>query len=150
MHKDIFWVFLRDEEFVSKTINDSNIVLNRFPVNKVRQLAKKMESSKAIPKYIKQVASDPQTAQINLMHHQCTELPPASFKENRRNILRQGKIQASSIITMKKNKEGHQCTRNMEHMQAQKDVRSMVIHNMLRDLDVQLVSTNVEIVIMSF
>ena len=32
-------------------------------------------------------------------------------------------------------------------MQAQKDVRSVVIHNMLRDLDVQLVSTNAQIVI---
>ena len=48
---------------------------------------------------------------------------------------------------MKKNKEGHQCTRNMKHMQAQIDVRSVVIHNMLRDLDVQLVNTNAEIAI---
>ena len=43
---------------------------------------------------------------------------------------------------MKKNKEGDQYTRNMKHMQAQIDVRNVVIHNMLRDLDVQLVNTN--------
>ena len=27
LHRNIFWFFLRDEEFVSKTINDSNIDL---------------------------------------------------------------------------------------------------------------------------
>ena len=32
------------------------------------------------------------------------------------------------------------------HMQAKTDVRSVVIENMLKDLDVQLVSTNAEIV----
>ena len=45
---------------------------------------------------------------------------------------------------MKKNKESCQCTRNMKHMQAQMDVRIVVIHNMLRDLDVQLASINVK------
>ena len=35
----------------------------------------------------------------------------------------------------------------MKHMQAQKDVRSVVIHNMLRDSDVQLANTNVKIAI---
>ena len=57
------------------------------------------------------------------------------------------KTQASSIITMKKNKEDHQCTRNMKYMQAQIDVRSLVFHYTLMDLDVQLVGTNAEIVI---
>ena len=48
---------------------------------------------------------------------------------------------------MKKNKEGHQCTRNVKHTQAQTDVRSVVIHNMLRESDDQLASTNVKIAI---
>ena len=48
---------------------------------------------------------------------------------------------------MKKNKEGHQCTRNIKHTQAQIDVRRVVIHNMLRDSDVQVASTNVKIAI---
>ena len=47
---------------------------------------------------------------------------------------------------MKKNKEGHQCTRNMKHTQVQKDEGSVVILSILRDSDVQLVSTNAEIV----
>ena len=84
LHRDIFWFFLHDEEYVSKTINDSNIDLNMFPASKVRQLAKKMESPKASEKYIKQRASDPQVAQIKLMCHQCTELPPCKFQRKQK------------------------------------------------------------------
>ena len=42
LQRDIFWFFLNDEDFVSKTINDTNIDLERFPASKVRQLAKKL------------------------------------------------------------------------------------------------------------
>ena len=52
--------FLKDEEFVSRTINDSNIDLDKFPASKVRQLAMKLESSKSTAKYIKQVSNEPQ------------------------------------------------------------------------------------------
>ena len=47
LHRDIFWFFLRDEEFVSETINDSNADLEKIPASKVRQLAKRLESSKS-------------------------------------------------------------------------------------------------------
>ena len=40
LHHDIFWLFLKDEEFVSKIINDSSIDLEKFHASKVRQLAK--------------------------------------------------------------------------------------------------------------
>ena len=37
LHRGIFWFFfLKDEEFVSKTTNDSNIDLEKFPASKVR------------------------------------------------------------------------------------------------------------------
>ena len=65
---------------MSKTINDSNIDLNKFPASKVRQLAKKMESSKAAAKHIKQVANKPQATQVHFMRHQCTELPLSKFQ----------------------------------------------------------------------
>ena len=52
---------------VSKTINDNNIDLNKFPERMLHQLAKKIGSSKATDKHIKQVASDPQATQIHLM-----------------------------------------------------------------------------------
>ena len=80
LHKDIFFFLKKDEEFVSKTLNYSNIDLEKFPASKVRQLAKKMESSKSISRHIKQVASDPQVAQVNLMRHQRTDLPPSKGK----------------------------------------------------------------------
>ena len=81
LHRDIFWFFLKDEEFASKTINDSKTDLDRFLASKVRQLAKKMESSKSTTRHIKQVASDPQVAQVNLMRHQRTDLPPSKSKQ---------------------------------------------------------------------
>ena len=36
LHRDIFWFFLKDEDFVSKRINDSNINLDEFPASKMR------------------------------------------------------------------------------------------------------------------
>ena len=65
---------------MSKTINDSSIDLDKFPSSTVRQLANKMETSKVTVWHIKQVASDPQAAQINLMRHQQTDLPPSKHK----------------------------------------------------------------------
>ena len=52
-HRDIFWFFLHDEDFVSKTINEGSVDLDRFPASKVQQLAKKYESSKATARHIK-------------------------------------------------------------------------------------------------
>ena len=46
LHSDIFWFFLKDEEFVSKTINASNNDLNKLPASKVRQLAKRWRALK--------------------------------------------------------------------------------------------------------
>ena len=40
LHRNIFWVFLIDEEFVSKTINDSNIDLEKFQPVKLGSLPK--------------------------------------------------------------------------------------------------------------
>ena len=80
LHQDIFWFFPKNDEFVSKTINDSNIYLEKFPASKVRQLAKKMGSSKFIAHHIKHVVSDPQAAQVNLMTYQRTDLPPRKSK----------------------------------------------------------------------
>ena len=83
LHMDIIWFFLKDKEFVSKTINEGCVDLDKFPVSKVHQLDKKMESSKATARHIKQVAGDPQAAQNNLMHHQCTELSNGKYKKKK-------------------------------------------------------------------
>ena len=76
LHRDMFWFFLRDEEFVSKTINDPSIDLENFPASKVRQLAKRLESSKSTAGHIKKMSSEPQANQVHLLRHQRTELPP--------------------------------------------------------------------------
>ena len=74
---------MKDEDFVTKTINEGNVDLQKFPTNKVQQLAKKMESSKATTKHIRQVAGDLPTAQIHLMCHQCTELPTGKYNKQK-------------------------------------------------------------------
>ena len=83
LHRDIFWFFLCDEEFVYRIINDGNVDLDKYPASKVRQLAKRMESSQATASHIKQVAGDPQAAQIKLCRHQCTELPAGKYKKKK-------------------------------------------------------------------
>ena len=75
--------FLCDEEFVPKTINDGNVDLEKVPACRAGQLVKRMESSKATTKHIKQVAGDPQAAQINLMMHQHTELSSGKYKKKK-------------------------------------------------------------------
>ena len=80
LHWDIFWFFMKDEDFVTKMINEGNVNIQKFPASKVRQLMKKMESSKATAKHIRQVAGDLPVAQIQLMQHQCTQILPG---ENR-------------------------------------------------------------------
>ena len=74
LQPDIFWFYLRNEEFVSKTLNEGCADLQQYPASKVRQLAKKLESSKATARHIKQATSNTQAAQINLLQHQRTEL----------------------------------------------------------------------------
>ena len=81
LHRDIFWFFLRDEDFVSRTISDGSVDLEKFPASRVQQLTKKLESSKATACHIKQVAGDPQAAQINLLRYQCTDLPASKYKK---------------------------------------------------------------------
>ena len=57
-----------------KTLNEGCADLEQYPASKVCQLAKKLESSKATTRHIKQTMSYPQAAQINLLRHQWTEL----------------------------------------------------------------------------
>ena len=91
LHRDIFWFFLKDADFVSRTISDGSIDLDKFPASRVCQLAKKLESSKATARHIKQVSGEPQVAQINLLCHQRTELPQHRYKKKKSHTkLRQG------------------------------------------------------------
>ena len=94
---------------MSKTINDSNIDLNKFPASRFRQSAKKMENSKPTAKHIKQVASEPQAIQVHLMRHQCTELPPNKFQRKQRNYPKLRQATSKHYQEEKKEKECHKC-----------------------------------------
>ena len=83
LHRDIFWFFLKDENFFSRTISDGSVDLDKFPASRVWQLAKKLKSSKATTRHIKQVSGEPQATQINLLRHQMTELPQHRYKKKR-------------------------------------------------------------------
>ena len=95
LHHDIFWFFMRDEDFVSRTINEGSIDLDKFSTSKVCQLAKKIESSKATARHIRQAAGDLQATQINLMYHQFTELPTGRTKKRKEGFKQE--CRASSI-----------------------------------------------------
>ena len=58
---------MKDEDFNTKTINEGNVDIQKFPASKAHQLAKKMESSKATAKHIRQIAGDLPAAQVQLM-----------------------------------------------------------------------------------
>ena len=79
-------VFLKDDDFVSSTISYGSVDLDKFPASRVHQLAKKYESSKATARHIKQVSGKPQASQINLLHHQRTELPQHRYKKKRSHV----------------------------------------------------------------
>ena len=83
LQRDIFCFFLNGESFVSKTLNEGHVELSKFPASTVRQLAKKMESLQATAKHMKQVTRDPQVVQVNLLWHQCTEIPPSKSNKKR-------------------------------------------------------------------
>ena len=84
LHRDIFWFFMKDKDFVTKTINEGNVNIQKFPTSKVQQLAKKMESSKATAKHIQQVTGNLPTTQIHFMHHQCTKLPARNYNKHKK------------------------------------------------------------------
>ena len=81
LHRDIFWFFLHDEDFVSKTINEGSVDLDKFSASKLCQLAKKYKSSKVTARHFKQVAGKMQATEIHLMRHQCTELSNGKYKK---------------------------------------------------------------------
>ena len=83
--RNIFWLFMVDNEFIAKTINEGNTKLEQYPAAKVWQMAKKLESSKATAKHIKQHTSSIQGAtQVNVLQHNHTSLLPKKKKGSKR------------------------------------------------------------------
>ena len=76
-----------------KTINEGNVDIQKFLASKVCQLAKKMESSKAKAKHIRQVAGDIPAAQVQLMRHQHTQLPTGNYPKRNLHVTTSQKLQ---------------------------------------------------------
>ena len=93
LHWDIFCFFMKNEDFVTKMINEGNVDIQKFPASKVQQPVKKMESSKATAKHIRQVAGDLLAAQIQLMQHQHTQLPARNYPRRKQNSTTWRKLQ---------------------------------------------------------
>ena len=83
--------FSEMRNFVSKTINGSNIDVEKFPASKVRQLAKKLESSKSTARHIKQMSNEPQTTQVN----QRTKISP---NKSKRKHFTNNKTRSQSVV----------------------------------------------------
>ena len=148
LQRDIFWFFLKDEEFVPRTINDSDIDLDKLPSSKVRQLAKKLESSKSTAKYIKQVSNEPQAIQVNLLRHQCTELPPNKYQRKQKNSSQGQKI----MNTSRKREKLTDCYKKMKSSNKnttikKKDVTCVMIHPILKVSDVPRVDISARIAV---
>ena len=88
-HHDIFWFSLCDEDFASRTITEGSVDLDKFPTSRVRQLVKKLESSKATAHHIKQVSCDLQAPQISLLKYHRAELPPTRHNKMIRPVSKQ-------------------------------------------------------------
>ena len=96
-----------------------------------------MESSKATGYHIKQVAGDPQAAQINLLRHQCTELPAGKYKKKRP----PGKPnnQTTSTRAVRVTKWKHHTRRGLTprvHTMTRTDAPNVVIQSTWRDSSV--------------
>ena len=136
---DIFCFFMTDNEFIAKTINEDNIDLAQYPAAKVQQIAKKLKSSKATAKHIKQHTSSMQgAAQINVLWNNHTSLPPRRKKA----VRNQTPVKALN--------HSKPCSRNSQTntnlmIEMQISVLDVVIPHMHKDLTAWPRSTNANI-----
>ena len=141
LQRDIFWFFLKDESFVSKTLNEGHVEmsLSQFPASKVRQMAKKLESSQATAKHMRQVTKEPQATQINLLRHQRTESPPSKFQRKQNRRYRSRQLQTNIIKKIHTKKE---CLRQMEDfIRIHKNTKEDLIMSIQGQIDIPNVVT---------
>ena len=130
LNRGIFCFLLKDEEFVCKTIKDSNIGLEMFPASNLRQLAKKIESSKSSTRHIKQRSSDPQAAQVNFMRNQRTDLQSSKSKQNQYSHKQRSKTQKRYSSEHKNERPPLRCLIQAKHIKEEIDVQSVVTPSM--------------------
>ena len=99
--------------------------------SKVRQLAKKMESSKSTTRHIKAVASDPKAAQGNLIRHQRIDLPSSKSKWKQYSNKSKSK-RDTQVNTRIKDHPLRKCLIQAKHTKEETDVQSVVIESTLK------------------
>ena len=138
LHWDILWFLLKDEEFVSKTINDSNIDLKKFPASKMRQLAEKMESSKSNARHIKQVFKWPPSG--SSYSYDASENRPPTKQEQVETTFPQAKIKEwEEVLKWTQDSRTTQQEKYLiqaKHTTEEIDVQSVAILNTLKILSV--------------
>ena len=134
--RDIFWFFMTDNEFIAKTINEGNTELAQYPAAKVWQMAKKLESSKATAKHIKQHTSSMQgAAQLNVLWYNHTSLQPKKKKGSKKPNPSKG-TKPQQIL-----QQNSQTNTNLM-IEIQVSVLDVVIPHIHKDLTAWLRSTN--------
>ena len=149
LHRDIFWFFLKDEDFMSRTISDGSIDLDKFPASRVCQLAKKLESSKASVRHIKQVSREPQMTQINLLH---TDTRRKGLTQNSGRVTISHAEMTNTMVkynTRSKVTTNHQLQTDHHPQTTSIDVQSVEILPIMKDSHAQLRNTNARHVINS-
>ena len=127
---------MTDNKFIAKTVNKGNTDLALHPAAKLQKMAKKLESSKATAKHIKQHTSRLQSAaQINVLQHNCTSLPPKKKIGSKKPNLSKG-TKPQQILQQK------QSNQHQPYVEIQISVLDVVIPHMHKDLTAQLRSTN--------
>ena len=126
LHCDIFWFFLCDEDFVSRTITEGSVNMDMFPTSRVYQLVKKFKSSKATAWHIKQIAGDQQATQINLMRQNFPQIDTT----RREDQLVGQTVQGSQKLSIKSGSRNLMTTRNhIGHLTTATNVVTPYIYN---------------------
>ena len=112
----------------------------------MQQLAKNLESSKATACHIKQVAGNPQAMQINLLEHQCTELPAGKYKKKDHS----GSPNKLTAKTRAVTTTNHKCSKRRSfiqrvHTKTEKDTPNAVTQSTWRGSNALLKSINAKL-----
>ena len=109
-YREILWFFLKDESFVSKTLNEGHVELSKFPASTVCQLAKKMKNFQATAQHIKTCHKRPTSG--------TSQSPVTSAHRDTHPLSPRRKIKPSSLgkkptSFMMRNQENHKKRENL-------------------------------------
>ena len=93
LHQDIFWFFMKDEDFVTKRINEGNVDIQKFPASKGWQLAKRWRVPRLQLNIFNKLLGTHQQHKYNGCDIQCTHLPARNYPRRKQSVTRKQKLQ---------------------------------------------------------